>query len=432
MPFACLGTFWDTETKAKANLSWEAVAEHLRRTKKDAHLYCPLCNQGLVKSKGLTPHIHAFHAWALPALSAARDHSLVHRRGLALTSPCWYCAVPFKGHHTQHAAVCAEILHAKLVVLLHHPEVIEDGSGRSFEGRLARSRSGAPASADGGTAGGGLHGPHRLPAPPSTEVTPGQEDEEVHTPEWERTRSESGQGPPLSITKAEPTHSTTPVTATATATPERSKTPVPAAASQQPSRQLGLRVVSAQACATPAAARGLPERPSPEHNVGDVPGHSSPAQHNPSPDQRAMANQQGGAAGIHPTPYSPLSDLGLRTEVSCGSSCHGPSQAPGSSTTGSPHRGRHVPLQKVEPHPPGTGECIQHSPALVRLLEEVILLSTEESALINYHPTKKLLPEMTGPTVTFSLVLGLRDPKAYRLWTVIETLSGSAALMLGR
>ena len=60
------------------------------------------------------------------------------------------------------------------------------------------------------------------------------------------------------------------------------------------------------------------------------------------------------------------------------------------------------------------------------------MLSTEESALINYHPTKKLLPEMTGPTVTFSLVLGLRDPKAYRLWTVIETLSGSAALMLGR
>ena len=154
-----MGTFWDPETKAKANLSLEAVAEHLRRTKKDAHLYCPLCNQGLVKSKGLTQHIHAFHAWALPALRAARDHSLVHRRSLALTSPCWYCAVPFKGHHTQHAAVCAMILHAKLVVLLHHPEVIEDGSGRSFEGRLARSRSGAPASADGGTAGGGLHGP---------------------------------------------------------------------------------------------------------------------------------------------------------------------------------------------------------------------------------------------------------------------------------
>eukprot|EP00439_Symbiodinium_sp_Y106_P057591 s2999_g8.t1 len=49
---------------------------------------------------------------------------------------------------------------------------------------------------------------------------------------------------------------------------------------------------------------------------------------------------------------------------------------------------------------------------VVRLLEEVIVLSTEESALINYHPTKKLLPEMTGPTVTFSLVLGLRDPQS--------------------
>lgn len=67
---------------------------------------------------------------------------------------------------------------------------------------------------------------------------------------------------------------------------------------------------------------------------------------------------------------------------------------------------------------------------MISLLEEIIVLSTEESALINYHPTKKLLPDMTGPTVTFSLVLGLRDSKAYRLWTVIETLAGNAALML--
>ncbi|CAE7711544.1 unnamed protein product [Symbiodinium sp. CCMP2592] len=64
------------------------------------------------------------------------------------------------------------------------------------------------------------------------------------------------------------------------------------------------------------------------------------------------------------------------------------------------------------------------------LINEAMVLSTLEDALINYHPTKQLLPEMTGPTVTFSLVVGLKDPKSYRLWTVIETLSGSGALML--
>ncbi|CAE7236089.1 Pol [Symbiodinium sp. CCMP2592] len=64
------------------------------------------------------------------------------------------------------------------------------------------------------------------------------------------------------------------------------------------------------------------------------------------------------------------------------------------------------------------------------LINEAIVLSTLEDALINYNPTKQLLPDMTGPTVTFSLVVGLRDPRAFRLWTVIEALSGSGALML--
>ena len=48
-------------------------------------------------------------------------------------------------------------------------------------------------------------------------------------------------------------------------------------------------------------------------------------------------------------------------------------------------------------------------------LAEAIVLSTGEGALVNYHPTRKLLPEMSASTVTFALGLGLRYPKAFRI-----------------
>ncbi|CAE7915602.1 unnamed protein product [Symbiodinium necroappetens] len=38
---------------------------------------------------------------------------------------------------------------------------------------------------------------------------------------------------------------------------------------------------------------------------------------------------------------------------------------------------------------------------VVGLLEEAIVLSTKEGVLINYHATRQLLPEMTGPAVTW-------------------------------
>ena len=64
---------------------------------------------------------------------------------------------------------------------------------------------------------------------------------------------------------------------------------------------------------------------------------------------------------------------------------------------------------------------------VIGLLEEAIVLSTVDGALVNYHSTRKLLPEMSGPTVTFALVLGLREAKSFRMWSIIDTLS---ALML--
>ena len=127
--------------------------------------------------------------------------------------------------------------------------------------------------------------------------------------------------------------------------------------------------------------------------------------------------------------------VGVWTVSTLWASRTGPDPETGGSQAGSPRRTGHIfhykrwnptarALETVSNIAPLTTQEV------IRLLEEAIVLSTEESALINYHPTKKLLPEMTGPTVTFSLVLGLRHPKAYRLWTVLETLSGNAALML--
>ena len=149
-----------------------------------------------------------------------------------------------------------------------------------------------------------------------------------------------------------------------------------------------------------------------------------------------MADHQGGTTQLHSpsTEDSTFSDLGLRAEGQSGVSRHGPRQEAGGHKVRSAGGAEHLSLQKVEPFTSGPGNDHHRCPSTARevisLLEEIIVLSTEESALINYHPTKKLLPDMTGPAVTFSLVLGLRDSKAYRLWTVIETLAGNAALML--
>ena len=67
---------------------------------------------------------------------------------------------------------------------------------------------------------------------------------------------------------------------------------------------------------------------------------------------------------------------------------------------------------------------------VLTLLNEAIILVTQEGVLVNYHANRRLQEEMLGPTVTFSLVLGLREPKAFRMWSILETLQSNASLML--
>ena len=67
---------------------------------------------------------------------------------------------------------------------------------------------------------------------------------------------------------------------------------------------------------------------------------------------------------------------------------------------------------------------------VLTLLNEAIILVTQEGVLVNYHANRRLQEEMLGPTVTFSLVLGLREPKSFRMWSILETLQGNASLML--
>ena len=64
------------------------------------------------------------------------------------------------------------------------------------------------------------------------------------------------------------------------------------------------------------------------------------------------------------------------------------------------------------------------------MLKETIVLCKEEGVVTNYHPMRKLTPNMAGAAVTFALILGLREARAYRMWTIIENLAGNAALQL--
>ncbi|OLP80087.1 hypothetical protein AK812_SmicGene39535 [Symbiodinium microadriaticum] len=66
---------------------------------------------------------------------------------------------------------------------------------------------------------------------------------------------------------------------------------------------------------------------------------------------------------------------------------------------------------------------------VLTLLNEAIILVTQEGVLVNYHANRRLQEEMSGPTVTFSLVLGLREPKSFRMWSILETLQSNASLM---
>ena len=87
-------------------------------------------------------------------------------RPTGLTSPCSFCAVRFKD--TQHAAACAMILHAKLV--LHHPEVFSDEAAAELQ-LLQTAALQGEAFMGSRQAARPLPHPRSLAHPPSSEVT---------------------------------------------------------------------------------------------------------------------------------------------------------------------------------------------------------------------------------------------------------------------
>ncbi|CAE7939737.1 unnamed protein product, partial [Symbiodinium necroappetens] len=67
---------------------------------------------------------------------------------------------------------------------------------------------------------------------------------------------------------------------------------------------------------------------------------------------------------------------------------------------------------------------------ILHMLDELMILSVQDGVLPRFHPTRDLAPRMEGPTVTWMIELGLRNPKAYRTWELLERLSGNSVLRL--
>eukprot|EP00439_Symbiodinium_sp_Y106_P002063 s9624_g1.t1 len=67
---------------------------------------------------------------------------------------------------------------------------------------------------------------------------------------------------------------------------------------------------------------------------------------------------------------------------------------------------------------------------IIDMLKETIVLCREEGVMPNFHPMRKLTPNMSGAVVTFALILGLREARAYRMWTIMEALAGNSVLQL--
>ncbi|CAE7189352.1 unnamed protein product, partial [Symbiodinium sp. CCMP2456] len=67
---------------------------------------------------------------------------------------------------------------------------------------------------------------------------------------------------------------------------------------------------------------------------------------------------------------------------------------------------------------------------VIQMLDELMILSVQDGVLPRFHPTRDLAPAMEGPTVTWMIELGLRSPKSYRTWELLQRLSGCSVLRL--
>ena len=155
----------------------------------------------------------------------------------------------------------------------------------------------------------------------------------------------------------------------------------------------------------------------------------------PSAPGTGMASHETRLARIHPSAVEDhiVPKVGCRIEGSFGSHHTGPGQqqALGLQAMAEPDlfpykkwNATHRALENIPDRAPLT---LKEVLTILTLLNEAIILVTQEAVLVNYHANRRLQEEMAGPTVTFSLVLGLREPKSFRMWSILETLQSNAS-----
>ena len=248
-----------------------------KKSSPNCYRYCPICGQWLLQARGITLHVKAHHPWAQEALSLARIHCKFYCRGLALSSPCRYCGLPFKGDQAKHASECAMMVWSKFLQALYHPASLQDPRRRhglrgSHGGGTSGGSSGAHPSPNHGASGTSAA---RLPGPvPGSEtysVLPPSSDAGgcAHEPVPEPSRD---RGPTQQVPQAEREGSRG-EGATPSSRPESSPRPAPPIPRQEQAQQsrttrqaarqpqlqdYGFRVSGDKDGATPAPAHGCP------------------------------------------------------------------------------------------------------------------------------------------------------------------------------
>ena len=166
-----LALIWQDKIQALRPPLWESIAISIREEAIDYRHRCPLCDQWLIKARGLGHHFMAYHPQAFNALVTARQQARASRKSLALCSPCRYCRSTCSGHPTKHVAECPVIILARCTALLlatgaHNclDSTVQDGSVRAGHPGGATGGSSRPhGSSDSGNEGSKLRKDTGLP-----------------------------------------------------------------------------------------------------------------------------------------------------------------------------------------------------------------------------------------------------------------------------
>ena len=383
-PLNHVSPYWRQDLRDLAAGSWETLLLHMKRAESRCYQYCPICGQWLIRPRGITHHVQAHHSWASPALIHARVHSKFYCRGLALSTPCHYCGVRYKGDQAKHASECAMIIWVKFLKLLLHPSSLKDprkrhGPGRSDRGGAPGGCSRAHSLADHGTPGpqdvrasDPLHR-DQCPSEPllsSSSVSRGFHGHPSSQGDTSGTRAESTEVHEVQRQGTGRERTKESLVADSGATREGSTTTIPcgsvdrkcraSTAGQRTLQSFGFRRASGEDGTTPSSACGCPERPRTIDLVGHVSGNSAPSYSGGSSGQGGggMASTQGHQSFSSDTASqsNPLADMGFRAGQADSSTGHRPGSKAGGHSPQYPYGAELLQVRSVEPRPENPGE----------------------------------------------------------------------------